>query len=199
MDWTQSGAALVAALIVGAVTLPYAIRIGHAHDLVDKPGKHKRHKRPVPVLGGVAMFISVWLSVGVSAILFPDLLGELSSSVAYILAGALIILLVGLSDDLSPLSAWIKLAAQVAAGVALFMGGLNVELISTPGIVVYHRWLGCRFDQRYQSHRWSRRLSGRGIADRRNYIGCNWSTLFGRRGSYLYLCDDRIPSTVPLF
>jgi UDP-GlcNAc:undecaprenyl-phosphate GlcNAc-1-phosphate transferase len=69
------------------------------------------------------------------------LLGTITDSLFYVFLGALIILLVGLSDDLSPLPAWAKLLAQIAAGLTLYIGGLNVELLSTPYGSVDVGWL----------------------------------------------------------
>ncbi len=99
---------------------------------MDLPGHHKRHKRPTPLLGGVALFITTWLTVGVGYLLFSELFEGLSDRVFYIFLGSLIILLVGLSDDLKPLSAWVKLTAQIAAGLMLYLGGLRVVLLSIP-------------------------------------------------------------------
>jgi len=132
MTWMWLLLVLVLGIIFGLVTIPTMIRIGHKYHLLDMPGKHKRHKEPTPFLGGPALFISVWLTVLISYLFFPSLFSELAGSLWYVLGGALIILLVGLSDDLSPLSAWFKLTAQVAAGYVLYLGGLRVELLSTP-------------------------------------------------------------------
>jgi len=121
-----------ASLIVSAILLPIAIRLAETHGWVDQPGQHKRHKRLVPVLGGVVLFIAVWVTIAIAYLIFPDLLNQIYDSIFYVFLGALIILLVGVSDDLSPLPAWAKLTAQIAAGLTLYIGGLRVELLSTP-------------------------------------------------------------------
>jgi UDP-GlcNAc:undecaprenyl-phosphate GlcNAc-1-phosphate transferase len=117
---------------LSAAAIPALIKAGHRYGLLDQPGQHKRHKKPTPFLGGVALFAVSWIGILVFALIAPEFRSEFGSSLFYIFVGALIILLVGLSDDLSPLSAWVKLAAQVAAGLVLYLGGLNVELLSTP-------------------------------------------------------------------
>jgi len=132
MHWVWSFSAFGISLLVGSGLLPLAIRFARRYDLMDRPSRHKRHKRPVPILGGAAMFISVWVSVGVSSALFPDSLGSLPASVPYVFSGALIVFLVGLSDDLSPVSAWVKLLAQVGAGLILCLGGLRIEPLTVP-------------------------------------------------------------------
>ncbi len=128
-------------MIISALLLPVAIKWGEKHGLVDIPGQHKRHKRPVPVLGGVVLFGSVWVTVGITLVAFPSLPGTIFDSLFYVFLAALIILLVGLSDDLSPLPAWVKLLAQIAAGLTLYIGGIRVELLSTPYGSVDVGWL----------------------------------------------------------
>jgi len=141
MNLTQLILATAGSLLISAVLLPVAIRLGKAHGWVDLPGQHKRHNRPVPVLGGVVLFVAVWITLAVTLVIFPNLFAAVYDSIFYIFLGALIILLVGLSDDLSPLPAWVKLAAQIAAGLTLYIGGLRVELLSTPYGSVDVGWL----------------------------------------------------------
>lgn len=117
---------------LSALLVPTIIRLGHRYGILDFPGQHKRHQEPTPLLGGVALFISTWATVGISYLLFQDLYEQLSGSVVFIFLGALIILLVGLSDDLRPLSARSKLVAQIATGLLLYIGGLRVELVTVP-------------------------------------------------------------------
>lgn len=123
---------IVVAMLASLVTVPLAIRLGHRYGLLDLPGKRKRHKKPTPVIGGLAMFVSVWVTVALSVAIWPEQYGSQISSLGYVFAGSLILVLTGLSDDLSPLSAWIKLMAQVAAGLVLYLGGLQVTLLTTP-------------------------------------------------------------------
>ena len=56
-------------LVTATISLPLLIWWGHRFGLLDQPGRHKRHKRPVPYLGGVALFVSVWSSLLVSTLL----------------------------------------------------------------------------------------------------------------------------------
>ncbi len=119
---------------IGLLTVPLCIRIGHRFDLLDRPGRHKRHKRPVPFLGGVALFLSVWLTVLVMSLVFHRTLADYTPVLPYVLAGAMIILLVGLSDDLQPVNPWVKLGAQVSAGLVLYLGGMRIEPVAVPFI-----------------------------------------------------------------
>lgn len=132
MSWILVATMIASGCAVGMILLPLAIKLAHRYDLLDLPGRHKRHKRPVPILGGPVLFVAVWLPILVFRLVSPASFAELGQSLWYMLAGALVILLVGLSDDLSPISPYTKLASQIAAALILFMGGLQVELISTP-------------------------------------------------------------------
>jgi UDP-GlcNAc:undecaprenyl-phosphate GlcNAc-1-phosphate transferase len=132
MTFLPSIVALVLSAAAAMAATPLMIKVGHRYGLLDVPGRHKRHKRPTPYLGGVALFITVWLTVIFSCLVFPPFYGGFGGVLFYVLGGALIIVLVGLSDDMSPVSAWVKLVAQVAAGLVLYLGGLRVELVSSP-------------------------------------------------------------------
>ena len=123
---------IIASLALSWLTVPLMIRLGHRYGLLDHPGQHKRHKQPTPPLGGVALFLTMWGTVALSMLLFQDFYQDMSGSLFYIFLGALIVTLVGLSDDLSPLSAWTKLLTQIATGLVLYLGGLDVQLLSTP-------------------------------------------------------------------
>jgi UDP-GlcNAc:undecaprenyl-phosphate GlcNAc-1-phosphate transferase len=122
----------VISLAVTAISLPSLIRLGHRYGLLDQPGRHKRHKRPVPYLGGAALFLAVWSALVVSALIAPEWYEANTSPLFYVFLGALVITLVGLADDLSPLSARVKLAAQVLIGLMLYASGISVELLTTP-------------------------------------------------------------------
>jgi UDP-GlcNAc:undecaprenyl-phosphate/decaprenyl-phosphate GlcNAc-1-phosphate transferase len=124
--------AFVLSLIIAQCLIPPSLRLAARYDLMDLPGRHKRHRRPVPVTGGIVLFVSLWLTVTLAVVCCPDRLTELAQSFFYVFAGAAIVFLVGFSDDLRPLSAWTKLFAQAAAGLVLYMGGLRIDPISVP-------------------------------------------------------------------
>lgn len=122
-----------AATLAGILFTLAIIRLCHKFSIYDHPGgRHKRHKKPTPILGGSAILLSFWLGILAYLIFNNGGFGEIRESIPHILAGSLIIFGVGLWDDFRPLSAWIKLAAQAAAGLILYYGGLSVNLLSLP-------------------------------------------------------------------
>lgn len=122
----------VVSFLLGLVLIPSLIKVGHRFQLLDFPGKHKRHDKPIPLLGGTGLFLTVWLAVGVGYVVAPDALADLSPLLPYLFGGALLIYVTGLVDDLRPISAWLKLAAQAAAGMVLFAGGMKIDPLSIP-------------------------------------------------------------------
>ncbi|PWB67666.1 hypothetical protein C3F09_13035 [candidate division GN15 bacterium] len=119
-------------VLMSGVALPVLIRSGHQYHLLDRPGRHKRHKEPVPFLGGVALFVAIWLTVAFLLLVFPASMAELSGMLPYILAGAMLVGGIGFIDDLRSLPAWVKLGVEVMAGVVLYMGGLRIDPVSIP-------------------------------------------------------------------
>ena len=112
------------ALGVAVALVPLAGRIADRFGLVDRAGSPlKIHGRPVPVLGGVAVYGSVFAALAVA---------ERSPSWP-IVAAAGLALGVGLVDDVRPLPAWTQAAAAAGAGGVLAAGGERLEAFGSFG------------------------------------------------------------------
>lgn len=123
---------LVATVLLAAGVVPLLIHFCIKHKLFDPPGLHKRHPENIPVLGGVGLFVTVWPALFL-ALQFGDAIASLTvRQVVAIFGGAVIITSVGVLDDIKTVSAWPKLAAQVAAGLALGLGGFSVDTLALP-------------------------------------------------------------------
>jgi len=125
------------ALAVVLVLTPGVGRIGRVLGIVDEPGERRRlHVRPVPRLGGIALFLGLlvpWLA-------FLDLSGPRRG----ILLGAAIAVVVGLLDDFRGLAWWGKLGGQsAAAGVAVGFG-VVVDRFTFPFVGIHElpSWVG---------------------------------------------------------
>lgn len=127
-EFTSISISLISAIIL----IPLIIKVSHRYSILDFPGEHKRHKQPIPLLGGVVLFVSLWISVFLCKFIFAEMFVGFSDIILFVFLGSLIILLVGLSDDLKPLPAWVKLIAQIAAAVLLYLGGVDVQFLTTP-------------------------------------------------------------------
>jgi len=89
------------------------------------------HSRPLPRLGGVAIFLSFLLTyaMGRGIRLHYLQLGSLFPHriLATILLPGSLIFVLGVFDDIRPVSARVKFAIQSLAGAALFAGGLRID------------------------------------------------------------------------
>jgi UDP-GlcNAc:undecaprenyl-phosphate/decaprenyl-phosphate GlcNAc-1-phosphate transferase len=127
--------------IAAAVTWVFSLiilRLSHRYRLYPKIRSRDVHTQPTPRLGGVAMFLGALAAVGV-AWFIPSLRSAFGDSwqVATILLAALIIVVMGVVDDLWDLDWVTKLAGQfIAAGVLAF-GGTQIALIPLGGILLF--------------------------------------------------------------
>jgi UDP-GlcNAc:undecaprenyl-phosphate/decaprenyl-phosphate GlcNAc-1-phosphate transferase len=99
------------------------------------------HAKPLPRLGGVAIFLSFSLSMVAAAILaryIPHLHAAFSlKTLLTILVPASLVFLLGLYDDLYTVGPYSKFAVQSLAATMLFMGGLRI--LNIPVLFGAHR------------------------------------------------------------
>lgn len=99
-----------------------ALRTG----VIDQPAARKLHSRPVPLLGGVAIYLGVTLAL----ILFTERFYV--AQMFAILLGATWIGLFGFLDDRMGLGAGVKLGAQLVGALILILVGVQVDLAILP-------------------------------------------------------------------
>lgn len=125
-------AAVVSYLATGWITT-VAIKL----KAVDLPNERKMHVEPVPRLGGVG----IWLGFMAAILLFAvvqnfipnEVIGlRFSREFIGILLGGLIILLVGVADDIWSLTPFFKFGGQLAAAIVLVAFGVKMEYIGNP-------------------------------------------------------------------
>ena len=105
------------AFIFVVFAIPPIIRVGKAKHLFDQINERKIHKKIVPPLGGVAIFIGLTLSSMICVY------GTEGSQLRYIWAAVIIMFFIGLKDDLLDISAWKKLAVQIFAALLMVTFG----------------------------------------------------------------------------
>lgn len=131
--------ALLGALIVSTVATPFVRAFAMRWGAMDVPGERKIHTSPIPRLGGLAIWIGVWLAALVTAHSVPsdNVLTPASTlpDLAAIFGGATVILLVGMTDDrrggMTPLA---KIAGQIVACSVLLTFGIHLTAFDTPWI-----------------------------------------------------------------
>lgn len=112
------------ALIVGVsiVLTRLMIRVAPRLGLMDQPSSRRIHHHPIPRAGGIAVFGSLLAGIGIFEWLEPGFSTQLDLSwCLYFLSGALLLMIVGVWDDRFGMSPWIKLTAQAAAGLIIYL------------------------------------------------------------------------------
>jgi UDP-GlcNAc:undecaprenyl-phosphate GlcNAc-1-phosphate transferase len=110
-------------------------RIAKRFGIMDVPTARKVHGRPIPRIGGVAIFFSFVLPFMGAFFVYTGLLKEVlvNPAVMWLGAGGLIVFLLGLWDDIRRLPALVKFGVQVAAAIVAYAGGLRIDGIFLPG------------------------------------------------------------------
>lgn len=104
---------------------PVAIVAAKKFGVVDKPdGNLKTHREPVPYLGGLAVYLSFLLALGMVYDFSREILG-------IILSGTIIVLL-GLIDDFGVLSPGIKFLGQLVAVFILLKSDVMITVVALP-------------------------------------------------------------------
>jgi UDP-GlcNAc:undecaprenyl-phosphate GlcNAc-1-phosphate transferase len=134
--------AFLVAMAIASVFTPLAAMLARRVGAVDEPSKRGLSQRPTPRLGGVAILAGVLVA---AAIWMPDKFnlahtahgrpgpgGTVQTWV--IIAGAVVIALVGALDDIFDLKPLLKLLGQIAAAVIAVKGGAVVTDVTLPFI-----------------------------------------------------------------
>ena len=104
--------------------------------IVDHPdAQRKLHAKPVPLLGGAAIFLSFW-AVMIFLVFHPVYgLDRITKQLALAGFSSLIIFLIGIADDIRPLSAKVRLllVAIAVLGCSLFFGPLLTKITNPFG------------------------------------------------------------------
>lgn len=113
--------------IASVILVPIIIKIAHHVNALDIPNERKVHTKPIPRLGGLAIFLAFLLGT----ILFS----RTSITMNAILIASFIIVLTGMIDDIKPLSAKTKLVPEIiAAIIVIFYGNIVLNHIDILGL-----------------------------------------------------------------
>ena len=119
--------ALLVALVVSFLMTPVVKTFAYKVGAIDVPKDARRmHKVPIPRLGGLAIFIGFMVSI----LLFSEITPELRS----ILLGAVIIVVLGVVDDIMALPAMLKFVVQIVAALIPATHGVTILAFSNPNI-----------------------------------------------------------------
>ena len=130
MDLTAIGwiaAALATALLISFIATPVVKSIAQIVGAIDVPKDNRRmHSHPIPRMGGLAIFLGFLLSTLIFVPMSPPLRG--------MLLGSVIIVILGMFDDVYALPALPKLLVQIAAALVAVLHGNVIQVLSNPNL-----------------------------------------------------------------
>jgi UDP-GlcNAc:undecaprenyl-phosphate GlcNAc-1-phosphate transferase len=149
VNWFYIFAYAIGVSFVLSAVLTYGVRVlAIRWKILDHPGERKMQQKPVPLLGGVAIALTFYLVIAVSLVLlWPvqrldaawfetnvlSFLGTENQAVwklAGVFGGGIVIVIVGVVDDLYALRPEKKLVGQIAAALVLVASGIRFDVFN---------------------------------------------------------------------
>ena len=93
-----------------------AIRLAHRFDLIDIPTSRRRHPKPMPIVGGVVVFITLVAGLAFFSLLEPWWFQAHGKSLAAVGTAMSLLVVLGLRDDLHGVYTKGKLLLAVRRG-----------------------------------------------------------------------------------
>ncbi len=111
----------ICAFILSYLFMPVVIKIAHHVNAIDVPKDDRRvHKKPIPLIGGLGIYIAVMFCM----MLFVNLPND---RILSIMVASLMIIFVGFIDDINPLDAKYKFIVQIVAACIIAYGGIRIR------------------------------------------------------------------------
>ena len=125
---------LLTTLISSLILVPIIKKVAHHIGAIDYPNERKVHKKPIPRLGGLAIFLSFLIGY--------MCFGQVTTQMISILIGSFVIIVLGICDDIKPVPARYKFLVQtIAACIVVFYGHIYIDMVSIFGLeIVFGAW-----------------------------------------------------------
>ncbi|MHB1653712.1 MAG: glycosyltransferase family 4 protein [Desulfitobacteriaceae bacterium] len=120
------------ALGIAIIATPLSMVLAKKWGAIDYPGSRRVHKRPIPRLGGLALYAAFWLAALATQVQVWD------QTHWGLFIGSTLILIVGIWDDVRGMKPLVKLFWQVAAATILLLFGFSLDFVSLPIIGSVH-------------------------------------------------------------
>ena len=140
--------AFLMAFAIVMICMPFFSKLAEKLDFTDKPTERKKHTSPVPMVGGLVMFIAFAVGVVIFIAIGPMVVPALSQTMEdtaglwALIPGATMILGVGLLDDYSKtrgkeFPVWPRLLVHIGAAVLAFAAGIRFTGFMNPFTETY--------------------------------------------------------------
>lgn len=124
--YLKLGLGMVCSFLLTFFSIPTIVKISKRKNLMDEPGLRSSHLRKIPNLGGIAIFYSLAVCASIFAF-------ELFDIYKFLFASLVILLYIGVMDDIVIMRAYKKLLAQIIV-TALMVIGSDVRIRSFFGL-----------------------------------------------------------------
>jgi len=141
---TYYAAMAVVSAVITLVLSMVVMKLGYRYRLYPAIRVRDMHTRPTPRLGGIAMFLGILVGFGIASQLpYFRLVFANPEPILAILGASLLIVLIGVADDIWDLDWTTKLAGQmIAAGLIAWKGAATSWSGMTPPIAA--AWMARR-------------------------------------------------------
>lgn len=124
--YIKIGLGFLFSFLITYYSVPTINKISRRKNLMDEPGVRSSHLRKIPNLGGIAIFYSIGVCTSIFAY-------ELFDLYKFLFASLIILLYVGVMDDIVVMRAYKKLVAQIVVS-SLIVIGSDIRIRSLFGI-----------------------------------------------------------------
>ncbi len=124
----------IISIVLAVMISPFVIRLAKRFNIVDQPdAKRKLHKQPIPLMGGLVLFLSLSISFFINRYVFDWTLsateGRLLSALFF---ASLVLLFGGIIDDKLSLKPWQQISVSFLAVIIMIFSGLRIEYVTNP-------------------------------------------------------------------
>lgn len=128
-NWVLYIAAFSFAFLISLLTTPVAKRISINWNAIDYPRARSVHKEPIPRMGGLAIVFGFLITL---VVILPFTKDVIVTQMIGLAIGALIIVFVGIVDDIYTLGAKVKLVFQIIAALVVVFSGTRIDVVFWP-------------------------------------------------------------------
>ncbi|WP_407311146.1 glycosyltransferase family 4 protein [Desulfosporosinus sp. SB140] len=111
------------ALVIALIGTPFTMKLAKRWGAIAYPGGRHVHKKPIPRLGGLALYAGFWLAALIAQVWDDSFWG--------LFLGSSLILLVGIWDDIREIRPMVKLFWQIVAASLLGLS-FSMNMITLP-------------------------------------------------------------------
>jgi UDP-GlcNAc:undecaprenyl-phosphate GlcNAc-1-phosphate transferase len=137
-------AVYLGAFALAMLITPRATRLARAVGIIDAPGVRRVHQDAKPRIGGLALLLAT-LTMLVVVLTLDNVIGRafrgVRTELIALVAGSLLVFVIGLLDDVRGLRVSTRLLVEVAAAVLVCALGIRIGTVSIAGMTLHFGWL----------------------------------------------------------